>query len=265
VITPEGEVKARCTGGMTCAAQRREGIRHFAHRRAMDIEGLGDKVVELLVDGGHVTHFADIFTLDVETLAGLPRYAEKSARNLFAAIDASRSTTLARLLFALGIREIGESAAQALASHFGSLDALMSADEEALVAIDDIGPVAAQSVVAWFSDAGNREVIDALLAAGVQFSEVEVSALEQNLAGQTFVLTGTLGAMTRDQAKEQLQKRGAKVTGSVSKKTTALIAGEAAGSKLTRAEELGVPVLDDSGLSALLDGSLDLTVPEEKT
>jgi len=227
VITPEGEVKARCTGGMTCAAQRREGIRHFAHRRAMDIEGLGDKVVELLVDGGHVTHFADIFTLDVETLAGLPRYAEKSARNLFAAIDASRSTTLARLLFALGIREIGESAAQALASHFGSLDALMSADEEALVAIDDIGPVAAQSVVAWF--------------------------------------TGTLGAMTRDQAKEQLQKRGAKVTGSVSKKTTALIAGEAAGSKLTRAEELGVPVLDDSGLSALLDGSLDLTVPEEKT
>ncbi len=262
VVTPEGEVKARCTGGMSCAAQQRERIRHFAHRRAMDIEGLGDKVVEQLVEAGHVSSFADLFTLDVETLAALPRYAEKSARNLVAAIQASRSTTLARLLFALGIREIGESAGQSLANHFGSLDAVMSADRDALVAVEDIGPIAAQSVVDWFADANNRQLIEALLAAGVHFSEREIETLEPSLAGMTFVLTGTLADMTRDEAKEQLQKRGAKVTGSVSKKTSALIAGEAAGSKLTKAEALGIPVLDDDGLAALLDGTLDLAAPD---
>ena len=264
VVTPEGEVKARCTGGMSCRAQRREGIRHFAHRRALDIEGFGDKVVELLVDAGHVTRFSDIFSLDVATLVALPRFAEKSARNLFDAIERSKATTLPRLLFGLGIREIGESAAASLARHFGSLEAVMLASEEALIAVEDIGPVAARSLRAWFDDEDNRADVTDLLAAGVHFPEVEIEKTEATLAGKTFVLTGTLATMTRTEAKERLQRLGAKVSGSVSKKTTALIAGEAAGSKLTKAEELGVPVLDDDGLSSLLDGSwVDTTEKEE--
>lgn len=253
VLAPEGEVKARCSGGMICPAQRREGIRHFAHRRAMDIDGLGDKVIELLVDAGHVEDFADLYSLDLETLAALPRFAEKSAKNLLTSIETSRSTTLARLVFALGIREIGESGAQALAAHFGSLDALRNADLDALVAVDDIGPIAAQSVIDWFANSGNRAVVEALLEAGVEVAEITIERVDATLEGKNFVLTGTLQSMTRDQAKEQLQKRGAKVTGSVSKKTTALIAGESAGSKLTKAEQLGIPVLDDEGLATLLD------------
>lgn len=255
VVSVDGEVKARCSGGMTCAAQRREAVRHFAHRRAMDIEGLGDKVVEALIDGDHIRDVADLYALDVATLAALPRMADKSAANLVAALQRSRSTTLARFLFALGIREVGEAGALALATRFGSLEALMHADESALMATEDIGPIAARSMVTFMADAGNRAVIERLLDAGVHFPEVDVDEVEQRLAGHTMVLTGTLQSMTRDEAKAQLQRLGAKVSGSVSKKTAALIAGEAPGSKAARAEELGVPVLGEDQLAALLDGA----------
>jgi len=248
---------------MTCAAQRREAVRHFAHRRAMDIEGLGDKVIELLIDGDHIRDVADLYSLRAETLAALPRMADKSASKLIEALARSRSTTLARFLFALGIREVGESGALALATRFGSLHALLDADEEALMATDDIGPIAASSVLGFFADDGNRAVLDRLLAAGVHFPEVQAAPIDQKLAGRTLVLTGTLHSMTRDEAKSRLQRLGAKVSGSVSKKTSALIAGEAPGSKASRAEQLGVPVLDEGQLAALLDGAAfdDVSAP----
>ena len=258
VITADGVVRARCSGGMTCAAQRREAVRHFAQRRAMDIEGLGDKVIELLVDGELIADVADLYRLDADTLAALPRMAEKSANNLVDALQRSMTTTLPRFLFGLGIREVGEAGARALASRFGSLQALMEADEEALLAIEDIGPVAAHSVLGFFADSGNRGVIRRLLEAGVNFPEVQVEALAQTLDGATVVLTGTFSLMTRDEAKSALLARGAKVSGSVSKKTAAVIAGEAPGSKVDKAVELGVPVLDEAALQALIDGaSLD--------
>ena len=246
------EVKARCTGGMRCAAQRREALRHFAMRRAMDIEGLGDKLVEQLAGGELVRTVADLYALDAERLMTLPRMGEKSAANLVAAIDRSRDTTLARFLFALGIRDVGESGSRLLAERFGSLEAVMAADAEALEAIDDIGPIAAERVVAFFAEAGNREVVAALLAAGVRFPEVRQAALEPRLAGNTYVLTGTLESLSREQAKARLHRLGAKVTGGVSKRTTAVFAGESPGSKVARAEELDVPVLDEAALLELI-------------
>ena len=251
------EVKARCTGGMTCPAQRREALRHFAMRRAMDIEGLGDKLVEQLAANGMVETVADLYSLTAERLEELPRMGERSAANLVAAIARSRRTTLARLLFALGIRDVGESGAALLASRFGSLEALMNADADALEAIDDIGPIAAARVVEFFADAGNRAVVQALLDAGVSFPEQAHEAVEPVLAGDTYVLTGTLESLTRDEAKARLHRLGAKVTGGVSKKTTAVFAGGAPGSKVAKAEELGVPVRDESALLALLAGELD--------
>ena len=253
VVRAEGEAVARCSGGLYCGAQRKEAIKHFASRRAMDIEGLGDKLVDQLVEAGLVDHVDGIYRLTVEQVASLERMGEKSAQNLIHAIDKSRQTTLERFIFALGIREVGEATARALALHFGDLAPLMQADEEALQLVPDVGPIVARHVVSFFHQAHNREVIDRLLAAGIEWETIEVTpAAEQPLAGCTYVLTGTLESMTRDEAKARLMALGAKVSGSVSKKTTAVIAGAEAGSKLAKAEALGVTVLDEDGLQTLL-------------
>ncbi|MFN2338609.1 MAG: NAD-dependent DNA ligase LigA [Gammaproteobacteria bacterium] len=251
----EGEAVARCSGGLYCAAQRKEAIKHFASRRAMDIEGLGDKLVEQLVEQGLVEDAADLYALTAEQLAELERMGEKSATNLVAALEKSKDTRLARFLFALGIREVGEATARILAREFGDLDALMQVDEARLEQVRDVGPVVAHHIATFFRQPHNREVIAKLRKAGIHWPAVEVAApAEQTLAGKTFVLTGTLAGMTRDQAKERLQALGAKVSGSVSKKTDYVVAGAEAGSKLDKAEELGVPVLDEAQLLALLQG-----------
>ena len=249
----EGEAVARCSGGLSCAAQRREALRHFASRRALDIEGLGDKLVEQLVDRRLVEDPADLFGLSAQTLAGLERMGEKSAQNLVEALERSRGTTLARFLYALGIREVGEATAQALARQFGSLEAISAADEEALQQTPDVGPVVARHVFTFFRQPSNREVIDKLRAAGVNWPDTEPApaAAELPLAGRTFVVTGALSE-PRAQIKERLVALGAKVTGSVSKKTDYLVAGEEAGSKLAKAQELDVQVLDEKGLRDLL-------------
>jgi len=247
-----GEAAVRCTGGLVCRAQRRESIRHFASRGALDIEGLGDKIIEQLVDRDLVTTVADLYRLERAQLAGLDRMAEKSADNLLAAIARSRETTLPRFLFALGIREVGQATARALARHFGTLDALAAADVEQLLQVRDVGPVVAEHVAGFFANADNRAVVAALRAAGVHWPEqpVEVSALP--LAGQTWVLTGTLEHLPRDQARERLEALGATVAGSVSARTHTVVAGAKAGSKLERARALGVRVLDEAEFMALL-------------
>jgi DNA ligase (NAD+) len=247
----EGEAVARCTGGLYCEAQRKQAIRHFASRRAMDIEGLGDKLVEQLVDLKLVDDVAGLYALDAETLAGLERMGEKSAANLIAALEKSKHTTLDRFLYALGIREVGDATARALAQAFGELDGLMGASAQELEAVRDIGPVVAQHIVHFFEQAHNRDVIRRLLKAGVSWPAVK-RARHQPLEGNTYVLTGTLDSMTREQAKEELQALGATVSGSVSGKTTAVIAGEKAGSKLAKAEKLGIPVLSEDDLLELL-------------
>lgn len=249
----EDEAIARCTGGLICAAQRKQALLHFAQRRAMDIEGLGDKLVEQLVDQGIVRTPADLFKLGVAKLAALERMADKSAANLVVAIDASRETTMNRFIFALGIRHVGEATAKDLARHFGKLDALMAADEAALLEVNDVGPVVAQSIAHFFAEPHNVEVIEQLRAAGVHWAESEpVAKAPAPLSGKTFVLTGTLPTMSREDAKELLEAAGAKVAGSVSKKTDYVVAGAEAGSKLDKAEALGVPVLDEAGMLALL-------------
>jgi DNA ligase (NAD+) len=246
----EGEAITRCSGGLYCAAQRREAIKHFASRRAMDIEGLGDKLVEQLVDRGLVNDVSDVYRLTVEQLAGLERMAEKSAGNLVEALEKSRDTTLERFIYALGIREVGESTAQILAREFGGLEALMRADIETLQAIHDIGPVVAQRIVDFFAEPHNRDVIDKLIAAGIHWPAVEKPE-HAPLAGKTFVLTGTL-SVPRDAMKAKLLAAGAKVSGSVSKKTDYVVAGENPGSKYDKAVELGVEVLDEAGCLKLL-------------
>ncbi|MFK8079375.1 MAG: NAD-dependent DNA ligase LigA [Granulosicoccus sp.] len=252
VTTSEAEVKARCTGGLQCAAQQREAIKHFASRGAMDIDGLGDKLVEQLADEKLITTAADLYSLTAEQIQAMPRMGAKSAANLVNAIEASRQTTLARFIFALGIKDVGASGAQLLATRFGTLDALINADESALTSIDDIGPIAALSVQDFFANPHSRAVVDSLLQRGIRFPEVQVDDIETTLEGNTYVLTGTLTDMSRDEARTRLLQRGAKVTGSVSKKTTAVIAGDAPGSKVVKAESLGVPVLDETALRELL-------------
>jgi DNA ligase (NAD+) len=249
----EGEAVARCTGGLYCEAQRKEAIKHFASRRAMDIEGLGDKLVEQLVDQKLIEDVAGLYSLDVDALAGLERMGPKSAENLVNALGKSKRTTFDRFLYALGIREVGDATARALAQSFGKLEALMRADEAALEAVRDIGPIVASHIVHFFQQPHNRKVIDKLLAAGISWPTVKTAGA-QPLAGQTFVLTGTLESMTRDEAKQRLQALGAKVAGSVSAKTTAVVAGEKAGSKLNKAESLGVRIMNEAELEALLDG-----------
>lgn len=248
------EAVARCTGGMHCLAQRKESIKHFASRRAMDIEGLGDKLVEQLIDAQIIDRVEDLYTLEMEALVALPRMGEKSAANVLAAIEKSKQTTFARFVFALGIREVGETSAASLADQFSQLDALAVATAEELEAINDIGPVVTKSVIDFFADERNRQTLDALVAAGINWPTVaqDANTQTQTLAGCTYVITGTLSGMTRDEAKQALMQRGAKVSSSVSGKTTALIAGEAAGSKLAKAEKLGVTVLDDAALADLL-------------
>ncbi|NUO86404.1 MAG: NAD-dependent DNA ligase LigA [Cupriavidus sp.] len=249
----EDEAIARCTGGLICAAQRKQSLLHFAQRRAMDIEGLGDKLVEQLVDQGIVRTPADLYKLGVAKLAALERMADKSAANLVAAIDKSRETTMNRFIFALGIRHVGEATAKDLAKHFGKLDALMAADEAALLEVNDVGPVVAQSIANFLAEPHNVEVIEQLRAAGVHWPESEPAArAPAPLSGKTFVLTGTLPTLSREDAKELLEAAGAKVAGSVSKKTDYVVAGAEAGSKLDKAEALGVPVLDEAGMLALL-------------
>ncbi|MCW9057593.1 MAG: NAD-dependent DNA ligase LigA [Gammaproteobacteria bacterium] len=251
----EGEAVARCSGGLYCAAQRKEAIKHFASRRAMDVEGLGDKLVEQLVELGLVEDPADLYALTAEQLAGLERMGKKSAANLVEALEKSKDTHLARFLFALGIREVGEATARILAREFGDLDALMKVDETRLEQVRDVGPVVAHHIATFFRQPHNREVIAKLRKAGIHWPAVEVAApAEQTLAGKTFVLTGALEGMTRDEAKERLQALGAKVSGSVSKKTDYVVAGAEAGSKLDKAQELGVPVLDEAQLLELLQG-----------
>lgn len=250
----EGEVIARCTGGLICAAQRKQALLHFAQRRAMDIEGLGDKVVEQLVDNGIVHTPADLYKLGVAKLAALDRMADKSASNIVAAIDKSRETTLNRFIFALGIRHVGEATAKDLAKHFGKVDNLLAADEAALLEVNDVGPVVAQSIANFLAEDHNVEVIEQLRAAGVHWVESEPAARAAPLplAGKTIVLTGTLPTLSREDAKERLEAAGAKVAGSVSKKTDYVVAGAEAGSKLEKAQALNVPVLDEDGMLKLL-------------
>ncbi len=254
VLREKGGIDHRCTGGLFCAAQRKQAILHFAGRRAMDIEGLGDKLVEQLVDAGIVKSLPDLYRLQVADLAALDRMAEKSASNLVAALQKSRRTTLARFLYALGIRQVGETTAKDLARHFGSLDRVMEATEPQLLEVADVGPVVAQSIRTFFEQPHNREVVGQLRAAGIGWDEHdgEADLSPKPLAGKTFVLTGTLPTLSREQAKEMIEAAGGKVAGSVSKKTHYVVAGAEAGSKLDKARELGIELLDESGLQALL-------------
>ena len=257
IVKLEGEAVARCTGGLFCPAQRRQALLHFAQRRAMDIEGLGDKLVEQLVSENIVRTPADLYKLGVGKLAELERMAEKSAANVMAAIAKSRETTLARFIHALGVRNVGEATAKDLARHFGTLDNLLAANRQELQEAPDVGPVVAESVASFFEQPHNREVIEQLRAAGVHWPEGERAKRSTGgpFAGKIVVLTGTLAAMSRDDAKNRIEAAGGKVTGSVSKKTDFVIAGAEAGSKLDKAKELGVDVLDEKAFTKLLGES----------
>jgi DNA ligase (NAD+) len=272
----EGEAAIRCTGGLVCPAQRKEALRFFASRRVMNIEGIGDKLAEQLIDAGLVGDISDLYKLDLATLAGLDRMGERSAANILAELERSKATTLERFLYALGIRDVGESTAKALAKHFGSLDRIIEASQrlapyfadpaalkqaeikkafaaEPLIAVPDIGPVVAERLCSFFSDQRNLRIIAEMRRAGVRWDETDPAArVSGPLHGQTVVLTGGLESMTRDAAGARLELLGAKVSGSVSKKTSFVVAGSDAGSKLARAQELGVPVLDEAGLMELL-------------
>ena len=251
ILTSEGEVIARCTGGLICSAQRKESIRHFASRLALDIEGVGDKLVGQLVDKGLIENPADLFKLDKTRLVELERMAPKSANNILQALEKSRKTTLPRFIYALGIHEVGEATARSLAMHFGDLAALRQASEEELQRVADVGPIVAGKISHFFQQESNSDVVDLLMEAGVHWPEIEATANADVLSGETWVLTGTLTTLNRSQAKSGLQRLGAKVAGSVSKNTSCVVAGDAAGSKLTKAQQLGVNVIDEEQLIAL--------------
>ena len=257
VIESEEMAVSRCSGGLACGAQVKEGIKHFASRRAMDIDGLGDKLIEQLVDEKCIASVADLYRLTQEQIMALPRQGEKSSARVIAAIDKSRTTTFARFLFALGIREIGETSARHLAAEFGSLEKLQKADIERLIEVADVGPVMAQNIVGFFDNAQQREVVEQLIKLGIHWPVVKPASSTADsagpLSGNTYVLTGTLSGMTRDEAGAQLRALGAKVTGSVSANTTAVIAGDKAGSKATKAEALGIELLDEEQLLTLLE------------
>ncbi|SHE61359.1 DNA ligase (NAD+) [Modicisalibacter ilicicola DSM 19980] len=248
----EGEAVVRCPAGLYCAAQRKEALKHFASRRALDIDGLGTKLIDQLIEREWVKTPADLFHLQASELETLPRLGQKSADNLIAALEKSKRTTLPRFIYALGIREVGEATAGNLARHFGTLETLMKAGLEDLEAVEDVGPVVAAHVHAFFAEEHNRDTVAQLIQAGVTWEEAEVSARPQPLSGQTWVLTGTLESMTRDEGKARLQALGARVSGSVSRKTAGVVAGPGAGSKLAKAEELGVEVLDEKAFLARL-------------
>jgi len=255
VAREEGEVDWRCSGGLFCPAQRKQAILHYAQRRAMDIEGLGDKLVDQLVDGGLIRTLPELYKLGVAKLTALDRMGEKSAANLVQALQARKHTTLQRFLYGLGVRHVGESTARDLARHFGALDKIIDASIEQLLEVQDVGPTVARSVRVFFDQPHNREVVEQLRAAGVHWDEHEGALSEQGprpLLGQTFVLTGALPTLSRDEAKALIEAAGGKVAGSVSKKTHHVVAGDDAGSKLDKARELGIPILDEAGLRALL-------------
>jgi DNA ligase (NAD+) len=250
------ETIARCTGGLVCPAQRKQALWHFAQRRALDIDGLGEKIIDQLVEQNLIRTPADLFSLGFSTLAELDRFAEKSAQNLLDSLDHAKRTTLARFIYGLGIRHVGEATAKELAHHFGSLDPLMEAAMEQLLEVNDVGPVVAEAIHNFFSEPHNRLVIDQLRAAGVTWPEGPPAPRTPQgaLAGMTVVLTGTLPSLSREDAKAMLEAAGAKVAGSVSKKTNYVVAGADAGSKLAKAEELGIDVIDEEGLRTLLEG-----------
>ena len=258
VTRAEGEAVARCTGGLVCRAQRREALRHFASRRAMDIEGLGDKLVEQLVDSGRVETPADLYTLGVDELAGLERMGAKSAANLIGALEHSKRTTLSRFLFALGIRDVGEATALALAGHFGTLEALESASVEEIQQVRDVGPVVAAHVRDFFAESRNRKVIAELRRHGVTWPEGTRTRAASGgpMEGEVVVITGTLSSMTRDEARDAARAAGATVTDSVSRKTTLLVAGAEAGSKLRKAQELGLNIVDEDEFKRRLAGAV---------
>ena len=253
VLQPEGEVVARCTGGLECSAQRKESIRHFASRLAMDIEGLGDKLVNQLVDEGLISNPADLFGLTEVQLVELERMAPKSANNLLTALEKSKQTTLPRFIYSLGIQEVGESTARNLAMFYKTLDSVREADEASLQEVPDVGPIVAEKIARFFNQEVNNKVIDELLASGLQWQEEAVASNPEALTGQTFVLTGTMTGLTRNEAKARLQSLGAKVAGSVSAKTSFVVAGDDAGSKLTKAQDLGVDILGEEDLLKLLE------------
>ena len=254
-VREEGEADYRCTGGLFCSAQRKQAILHFAQRRAVEIEGLGDKLVDQLVDAQVIRTLPDLYRLGLTSLASLDRMAEKSAQNILEALQKSKQTTLPKFLFGLGIRHVGEATAKALARHFGSLDAIMDASVEQLLEVDDVGPIVAQSLRTFFDQTHNREVVEQLRACGVNWEEgAPLPMTPKPLTGKTFVITGTLPTLSRDEAKDLIEAAGGKVAGSVSKKTTCVVAGTEAGSKLEKALALGVRVIDETGLKELLDG-----------
>jgi DNA ligase (NAD+) len=252
VIKPEEFAQARCSGGLFCPAQRREGLKHFAARKAMDIEGLGDKLIDQLVDKGLVHTAADLYQLSPEQLAALDRMAEKSADNIYSALQKSKHTTLPRFVFALGIREVGEATARALVQHLGTFDSIRQASLEQLQEVPDIGPVVAESIHSFFLQAHNNAVIDKLIKAGISWPHPSKPARALPLAGLSFVLTGTLVGFTREEATEQLIGLGASVSSSVSKKTDYVVAGVTPGSKYTKAKKLGVKIIDEQALRKLL-------------
>ena len=265
-VREEGEADYRCTGGLFCSAQRKQAILHFAQKRAVEVEGLGDKLVEQLVDAGVIKTIPDLYKLGFTALAELDRMAEKSAQNIIDALQKSKQTTLPRFLFGLGIRHVGEATAKALVKHFGKLDNIMNASSEQLTQVADVGPVVAQSLRTFFDQAHNREVVEQLRACGISWEEGEpVETANLPLAGLTFVITGTLPNLGREDLKARLEAAGAKVAGSVSKKTHYVVAGAEAGSKLDKAQELGVPVLDEVGVLALLNTSVTANTTETTT
>jgi len=257
VVQQAGQAAYRCAGGLICAAQRKEAIKHYASRKALDIEGLGDKLVEQMVEQDMIDSVADLYDLNQDQLAGLERMAEKSARNLLDALDKSRHTTLARFVYALGVREVGEATAEALAQSFGDIEMLMDADLEELQRVEDVGPVVADNIRHFFDQAKNRDIVNRLMAKGVSWPAIEAVQQQETLSGKTFVISGTLDGMSRDQAASLLKARGARVSGSVSAKTTALISGENPGSKLAKAQALGVEVIDQARFVSLLDDSTE--------
>jgi len=254
VVQTEGEAIARCSGGLFCIAQVKEAIKHFSSRRAMDIDGLGSKLVEQMVDQHIIRHVDDLYRLKADQLAALERMGKKSAENLLHAIEASRQTTLDRFVYALGIREVGEATAVRLARHFGTLEHIMQASEETLQNVPDVGPVVAKHVVTFFAQPHNKEVISHLLEAGIAWPEAQPDIIDKKLHGNTYVITGTLANFSRTEAKQELEALGAMVSASVSTKTTAVIAGENPGSKLDKARQLDVPVLSEADLLSLLNG-----------
>jgi DNA ligase (NAD+) len=255
VVRERGEVDHRCTGGLFCAAQRKQALLHFGQRRALDVEGLGEKLVDQLIDGGLVRTLPDLYKLGLLKLAALDRMAEKSAQNIVDALEKSKQTTLPRFLFGLGIRHVGEATAKDLAKYFGQIDRLMDASVEQLLHVNDVGPIVAQSIRTFFDQPHNREVVEQLRAAGIHWDEHEPGAIDPTslpLYGLTFVLTGTLPTLSRDDAKAMIEAAGGKVAGSVSKKTHFVVAGAEAGSKLDKAQALGLKILDEEGLNQIL-------------